>query len=90
MVETDVFLQSCWTTVAEWLICEITNIESAWALSMTSTDVRNDISTILYAMTTLNARFPVLGMNLSYSFSARLSHYNPPRYIDIKDTKKDG
>ncbi|KAF8828527.1 hypothetical protein HHX47_DHR3000157 [Lentinula edodes] len=43
----DPIIGSCWTTVAEWLICEITNIESAWALSMTSTDVRNDISTIL-------------------------------------------
>ncbi|KAJ3927203.1 MAG: hypothetical protein NXY57DRAFT_904365 [Lentinula lateritia] len=86
----DPIIGSCWTTVAEWLICEITNIESAWALSMTSTDVRNDISTILYAMTTLNARFPVLGKNLPYSFSTRLSHYDSPRYIDIKDTKKDG
>ncbi|KAJ3842829.1 hypothetical protein F5878DRAFT_529047 [Lentinula raphanica] len=56
---------SCWTTVAEWLMLEIANIESAWALSISSTDVRNDIATVLYAMTSLNARFPVLGISIA-------------------------
>lgn len=53
--------QLCWTTVAEWLIREIVNIESAWPITMDSSDVRNDIAAILYAMNSLNTRFPVLG-----------------------------
>lgn len=40
---------------------EIVNIESTWPLTMSSGDVRNDIAAILYAMTSLNTRFPVLG-----------------------------
>ncbi|KIK69431.1 hypothetical protein GYMLUDRAFT_237225 [Collybiopsis luxurians FD-317 M1] len=61
----DPIVGSCWTTVAEWLIREIVNIESAWALSMSSADVRNDMTSILYAMNSLNARFPVLGIAVS-------------------------
>ncbi|KAJ4490932.1 hypothetical protein J3R30DRAFT_3278101 [Lentinula aciculospora] len=67
----DPIIGSCWTTVAEWLICEIANIES-WALPMTGADVRNDIATILYAMTSLNARFPVLGINYFHCVSRSL------------------
>lgn len=61
----DPIIGSCWTTVAEWLIREIVNIESAWPITMDSSDVRNDIAAILYAMNSLNTRFPVLGIAVS-------------------------
>ncbi|ESK90577.1 hypothetical protein Moror_4260 [Moniliophthora roreri MCA 2997] len=57
----DPILGSCWTTAAEFLIREVVNIENSWPLS--SGDVRNDISTIIFAMNALNARFPVLGIS---------------------------
>lgn len=61
----DPIIGYCWTTAAEWLLREIVNIESAWPLTMSSVDVRNDIAAILYAMTSFNTRFPVLGIAVS-------------------------
>ncbi|KAL0575798.1 hypothetical protein V5O48_006176 [Marasmius crinis-equi] len=57
----DPIVGPCWTTAAEFLIRELVSITSSWSLG--SADIRNHIGTIVYAMTTLNSRFPILGMS---------------------------
>jgi len=42
---------------------ELESQEAAW--SLLDTDVRNQISTLLYAMTTLSPRLPIVGMCLA-------------------------
>jgi hypothetical protein len=56
----DPIISSCWTSAAEVLIRELETAEAAWPL-VDSSDIRNDIGTILYAMTTLNVQFPLFG-----------------------------
>ncbi|KAL0956921.1 hypothetical protein HGRIS_003025 [Hohenbuehelia grisea] len=50
----------CWTDAADILVRELNNIESSWPL-MNTTDVRNDLGVLLYAMTSIGARLPLLG-----------------------------
>ncbi|KAF9258851.1 hypothetical protein L218DRAFT_709006 [Marasmius fiardii PR-910] len=57
----DPILGPCWTTAAEFSIREFVSIDSSWPIG--SNELRNNIGTIIYAMTTLNARFPVLGIS---------------------------
>ena len=54
------FLQKpCWSCAADTLITELETRENSWPLM--DTDVRNQITTILYAMTTLSPRMPIVG-----------------------------
>jgi len=57
----DPIIGPCWTCAVETLIREL---ESSWPL-MNSADVRNEIGTILYAMTSLSTRFPILAISTS-------------------------
>lgn len=68
---------------------ELVNIESAWPLTMSSGDVRNDIAAILYAMTSLNTRFPVLGES-SYDDFLQAMANGLRRYCGIENTEADG
>jgi hypothetical protein len=58
----DPIIGPCWTCVAETLIRELNSIEASWP-PINSTDIRNDISSVLYALTSLSARFPVFGFS---------------------------
>jgi len=58
----DPIIGPCWTCVAETLIRELNSIEASWPL-INSSDVRNEIGSILYALTSLSARFPVFGFS---------------------------
>ncbi|KAK7001308.1 hypothetical protein R3P38DRAFT_3284162 [Favolaschia claudopus] len=56
----DPILGPCWTTAAETLLREVSSLSSAWP-PINTTDIRNELGTILYAMTKLASRFPLLG-----------------------------
>ncbi|KAJ6594581.1 hypothetical protein B0H19DRAFT_65665 [Mycena capillaripes] len=58
----DPILGPCWTSVAETLIREISAINASWP-PINSAEVRNELGTILYAMTNLASRFPLLGIS---------------------------
>jgi hypothetical protein len=57
-------MQPCWTCAVDTLIRELNVIESSWPL-VSSSDVRSEIGTILYAMNNLSARFPLLGYSVA-------------------------
>ncbi|KAJ7141101.1 hypothetical protein C8R44DRAFT_866755 [Mycena epipterygia] len=56
----DPILGPCWTSAAETLIREVA--DSSWH-PINNADVRNELGTILYAMTNLASRFPILGIS---------------------------
>ncbi|KAK6996989.1 fungal-trans domain-containing protein [Favolaschia claudopus] len=58
----DPILGPCWTTAAETLLREVSSLSSAWP-PINTTDIRNELGTILYAMTKLASRFPLLGIS---------------------------
>ncbi|KIJ60067.1 hypothetical protein HYDPIDRAFT_32641 [Hydnomerulius pinastri MD-312] len=60
----DPIVGPCWTCAVDTLIRELNVIESSWPL-VSSADVRNDIGTLLYAMTNLGSRFPLLGYSVA-------------------------
>jgi hypothetical protein len=60
LVFLDPMIGPCWTCAADALIRELDSIEASWPL-VNSADVRSEIGSILYAMTSLSARFPLLG-----------------------------
>ncbi|KAJ7122035.1 hypothetical protein C8R43DRAFT_51465 [Mycena crocata] len=60
----DPILGPCWTSAAETLIREVATIHSSWP-PVNSADVRNELGTILYAMTNLASRFPILGISVA-------------------------
>ncbi|KAG6831577.1 hypothetical protein H0H87_004796 [Tephrocybe sp. NHM501043] len=64
----DPIIGPCWSYAADTLIMELETQEAAW--TVVDTDVRNQISTLLYAMTTLGPRFPIVGM--CYSTKSRV------------------
>jgi hypothetical protein len=51
--------QPCWVTAADTLVRELDGIEVSWPL-MNTGDIRAEIGTVLYAMTSLSTRFPLL------------------------------
>jgi len=57
-------MQPCWTSVVDTLIRELNMIESSWPL-VSSSDVRNEIGTMLYAMNNLSVHFPLLGYSVA-------------------------
>jgi hypothetical protein len=56
----DPIIGPCWTCAAEVLIRELNNMEASWPL-LDTTDVRSELGVILYAMSSLMARYPLLG-----------------------------
>jgi hypothetical protein len=60
----DPIIGPCWTCAVDTLIRELNVIESSWPL-VSSSDVRSEIGTILYAMNNLSARFPLLGYSVA-------------------------
>ncbi|KAF9237442.1 hypothetical protein BU15DRAFT_75985 [Melanogaster broomeanus] len=60
----DPIVGPCWTSAVDTLIRELNIIETSWPL-VSSVDVRNDIGTLLYAMTSLGSRFPLLGYSVA-------------------------
>ncbi|KAH7912432.1 hypothetical protein BJ138DRAFT_1004480 [Hygrophoropsis aurantiaca] len=60
----DPIVGPCWTCAVDTLIRELNIMESSWPM-LNSSDVRNEIGTLLYAMTKLSARFPLLGYSVA-------------------------
>jgi hypothetical protein len=60
----DPIVGPCWVTAADTLIRELDTIEVSWPL-MNTGDVRAEIGTVLYALTSLGARFPLLGFSVA-------------------------
>jgi len=56
----DPILGPCWTTVMDTLIRELNLIETSWPI-VDSAETRTEIGTLLYAMTSLGSRYPLLG-----------------------------
>lgn len=54
----------CWWSVADIIVGELDTLEASWPL-IDCTDVRNDLGTLLYAMTRLAPRFPIIAPALS-------------------------
>ena len=50
----------CWSYAADTLIMELEAQEAVWPL--VETDIRNQITTLLYAMTTLSPRLPIVAV----------------------------
>lgn len=46
------------------LIRELNLVETSWPI-VSSAEVRNEISTLLYAMTRLGSRYPLLGYSVA-------------------------
>ncbi|KAJ6507398.1 hypothetical protein C8R47DRAFT_92897 [Mycena vitilis] len=60
----DPILGPCWTLAAETLIRQISAINASWP-PIDSSEVRNELGTILYAMSNLSSRFPLLGISVA-------------------------
>ncbi|KIM78836.1 hypothetical protein PILCRDRAFT_576092 [Piloderma croceum F 1598] len=60
----DPIIGPCWVVAADTLIRELDGIEVSWPL-MNTGDIRTEIGTILYAMTSLNTRFPLLNFSVA-------------------------
>jgi hypothetical protein len=56
----DPIIGPCWSYAADTLIMELETQEAAW--TPMDTDVRNQITTLLYAMTTLSPRLPIVAI----------------------------
>jgi hypothetical protein len=57
----DPIIGPCWSYAADTLITELETRQNSWPLM--DTDVRNQITTILYAMTTLSPRMPIVAIS---------------------------
>ncbi|CAK5265903.1 unnamed protein product [Mycena citricolor] len=57
----DPILGHCWTSVAEVLLREIMTVNASWP-PVSSDSIRNDLASVLYAMDSLSAKFPILGI----------------------------
>ncbi|GJE89983.1 fungal specific transcription factor domain-containing protein [Phanerochaete sordida] len=60
----DPLIGTCWMTASRVLAFEIAQMQASWP-PMNSTDLRNELGTLLYALTKLGARFPLLGYEAS-------------------------
>jgi hypothetical protein len=60
----DPIVGPCWSIVAEFLVQEMDSMESTWPFMDTS-DVRNDLSIVLFALTRLMSRFPVVAPSIT-------------------------
>ncbi|KAK2463298.1 hypothetical protein APHAL10511_004953 [Amanita phalloides] len=67
----DPIVGPCWSIVGEFLIQEMDSIESTWPFVNTS-DVRNDLSTVFYALTCVGPRFPLVAPYIA-QFRKRLA-----------------
>jgi hypothetical protein len=67
----DPILGPCWTRAAETLVRELKTQESSWPLVNTAL-IRSEIGTILYALTALSPRFPLLAISVG-KIQSRLS-----------------
>jgi hypothetical protein len=61
----DPVLGATWLLAATTLFREVSIIESAWPLSTGSSDIRQELLTVFFAMTSLSQRFPILGIVFS-------------------------
>jgi hypothetical protein len=67
-------IQTCWSNAAGVLIRELDSLEASWP-PMNTTALRNEIGTVLYAMNSLSARFPIVGKDsFSLPVSSRVVH----------------
>ncbi|KAH0588841.1 hypothetical protein H2248_004636 [Termitomyces sp. 'cryptogamus'] len=57
----DPIIGPCWSYAADTLIIELETREVAW--TVVETDVRSQITTLLYAMTTLGPRLPIVAIS---------------------------
>ncbi|KAM6502306.1 hypothetical protein JOM56_002283 [Amanita muscaria] len=60
----DPIVAPCWSIVGEFLIQEMDCMESTWPFMNTS-DVRNDLSIILFALTRLSPKFPLVASSIA-------------------------
>ncbi|KAH8107677.1 hypothetical protein BXZ70DRAFT_1003124 [Cristinia sonorae] len=56
----DPLIGFCWVCAARVLITELAQLQTTWPPANTA-DIRGDLSTLLYSMTKLSTRFPLLG-----------------------------
>ena len=52
--------QHCWMTASRVLTLELSQMQTAWP-PLDTTAIRSEIATLLYALTKLGTRFPLLG-----------------------------
>ena len=58
---TTFVLQSCWASAAKVLEVELARLQSSWPDPLNTMEVRADLESLLYVMTKLGARFPLIG-----------------------------
>ncbi|XP_006461060.1 hypothetical protein AGABI2DRAFT_192596 [Agaricus bisporus var. bisporus H97] len=60
----DPVLAPCWSSISDHLVVELDTMESAWP-SMNVSEIRDELSTILQAMTIFATRYPVITPDLN-------------------------
>jgi len=60
----DPILGPCWTSAMDTLIRELNLVETSWPI-VSSAEVRNEIGVLLYAMTSLGSRYPLLAYSVA-------------------------
>ncbi|KAF7315953.1 Fungal-trans domain-containing protein [Mycena indigotica] len=61
----DPILAPCWTAVAEALLRELATINSAWPMNGADADVRNELGTVMYALTSLASKLPIASISVA-------------------------
>ncbi|KAI0779614.1 hypothetical protein C8Q74DRAFT_1316163 [Fomes fomentarius] len=56
----DPVIGSCWASAAKVLESELTRLQSSWPDPLNTMEVRGDLESLLYVMTKLGARFPLV------------------------------
>lgn len=58
------FFKSCWSSAAKVVGDELSRLQSSWPDPLNTMEIRGDLESLLYAMTKLSARFPLVGSYL--------------------------
>lgn len=64
------FAQPCWASAAKVLESELARLQSSWPDPLNTMEVRGDLEALLYVMTKLGAKFPLVGAWPSTPLSA--------------------
>ncbi|EKM54793.1 uncharacterized protein PHACADRAFT_258894 [Phanerochaete carnosa HHB-10118-sp] len=60
----DPMIGHCWMTASRVLAFELAQMQASWP-PLNSTDLRSELATVVYALTKLGARFPLLGYEVA-------------------------
>lgn len=74
---TEPRVQSCWASAAKVLENELTRLQSSWPDPLNTMEVRADLESLLFVMTKLGAKFPLVGESNVLRFAADRGRLTP-------------